>query len=107
MHGFPARSGMRITLAGWRSGCAPGSHHSPLWKPPRASSGGPMATAPNQAADDREVPAYDIHEFRPRRSRYAVLIPVLNEGDRLLQQLHRMEFLAGNGDIIIDRKSTR
>jgi len=49
----------------------------------------------------REVPAYDIHEFQPRRTRYAILIPVINEGERLLQQLRRMEFLLGKGDTIV------
>jgi len=49
----------------------------------------------------REVPAYQVHEFRPRETRYAVLIPVINEGRRLLDQLQRMEFLEGKGDILI------
>jgi dolichol-phosphate mannosyltransferase len=48
-----------------------------------------------------EVPAFDVHEFEPRRTRYAVLIPVINEGERLLSQLRRMEFLAGQADIIV------
>ncbi len=48
-----------------------------------------------------EVPAYDIHELQPRSTRYAVLIPVINEGERLLNQLRRMEFLLGKGDVII------
>jgi dolichol-phosphate mannosyltransferase len=48
-----------------------------------------------------EVPTYDIHELQPRRTRYAVLIPVINEGERLLSQLRRMEFLVGKGDIVI------
>jgi dolichol-phosphate mannosyltransferase len=49
----------------------------------------------------REVPACNIHELQPRGTRYAVLIPVINEGERLLGQLRRMEFLRGRGDIII------
>jgi hypothetical protein len=49
----------------------------------------------------REVPAYRTHEFGPRRTRYAVLIPVINEGDRLLNQLRRMQFLAGHGDVMV------
>ena len=48
-----------------------------------------------------EVPAYETHELYTRRSKYAVLIPVINEGERLLGQLTRMEFLRGVGDIII------
>lgn len=54
-----------------------------------------------QLEESREVPAYRIYELEPRRTRYAVLIPVLNEGQRLLQQLQRMEFLRGTADIII------
>ena len=49
----------------------------------------------------RELPTYNIYEFQPRQSRYAVLIPVLEEGERLLNQLRRMEFLRGKGDIVI------
>lgn len=49
----------------------------------------------------REVPAYRRYEFQPRRTRYAVLVPVLNEGQRLLAQLTRMQSVAGVGDIII------
>jgi dolichol-phosphate mannosyltransferase len=49
----------------------------------------------------REVPCYEIHELQVRQTRYAVLIPVINEGERLLNQLRRMEFLLGKGDIII------
>jgi len=60
-----------------------------------------MAAEVRKNAPRREVPAYDIHELQPRRTRYAVLIPVINEGERLLNQLRRMEFLLGRGDIII------
>ncbi len=56
---------------------------------------------------NREVPSYDIHEFTPRRTRYAVLIPVINEGERLLAQLRRMEFLVGKGDVIIGDGGSR
>ncbi len=67
------------------------------------SYGGMMATPAqvSASAPPREVPTYNIYEFQPRQSRYAVLIPVLEEGERLLNQLRRMEFLRGNGDIVI------
>jgi dolichol-phosphate mannosyltransferase len=55
----------------------------------------------------REVPAYHVHEFAPRRTRYAVLIPVINEGECLLAQLRRMEFLQGQGDIVIGDGGSR
>lgn len=50
---------------------------------------------------ERQVPRYETHELQVRRTRYAVLIPVINEGDRLLNQLRRMDFLGGTCDIII------
>ena len=52
-------------------------------------------------ASPRQVPSYDVHELKNRQSRYAVLIPVLEEGERILNQLRRMEFLRGKGDIIL------
>ena len=60
-----------------------------------------MATQARASKTPRVVPTYDIHEFHSRQSRYAVLIPVIEEGDRLLKQLGRMEFLRGKGDILI------
>src|SRR5271155_5414585 len=53
------------------------------------------------AHSERQVPNYEVHEFQRRRTRYAVLIPVLNEADRLSNQLRKMEFLQGVSDIII------
>jgi hypothetical protein len=60
-----------------------------------------MATPTSANAPRREVPVYEIHEFHPRRTRYAVLIPVIDEGERLLNQLQRMAFLRGKADIVI------
>ena len=60
-----------------------------------------MPTESSAYTPPRQVPTYDIHEFFPRQTRYAVLIPVLEEGDRILKQLQRMEFLRGVGDILI------
>jgi dolichol-phosphate mannosyltransferase len=55
----------------------------------------------SESSPPREVPTYNIYEFHPRQTRYAVLIPVLEEGDRLLNQLQRMKFLRGRGDVVI------
>lgn len=33
------------------------------------------------------VPDYRVHTYRPRRSRYALVIPVINEGERIRRQL--------------------
>jgi dolichol-phosphate mannosyltransferase len=60
-----------------------------------------MATQVSANMPPRQVPTYEIYEFHPRRTRYAVLIPVLEEGERILNQLRRMEFLRGKGDIVI------
>ena len=37
-----------------------------------------------------QVPEMEIHEFVHRRSRYCVCIPIINEGERIIQQLRRM-----------------
>jgi dolichol-phosphate mannosyltransferase len=42
---------------------------------------------------DWEVPAFDLHELAPRRTRYCVCIPVINEGERLIGQLDEMRRL--------------
>lgn len=49
----------------------------------------------------RAVPSYEAVEFAPRRNRYCVAIFVLNEGDRIVAQLRRMEDAARHADIVI------
>ena len=71
----------------------------------RSLAGVPFTTPTEFTADrasPRQVPSYDVHEFKNRQSRYAVLIPVLEEGERILNQLRRMEFLHGKGVILGD-----
>ena len=48
-----------------------------------------------------EVPAYEKHIFWDAKSRYAVLVPVINEGARVQAQLKRMAAIPGMPDIII------
>ena len=48
-----------------------------------------------------QPPACETHELAPRSSSVCVLIPVLNEGDRILAQLERMRHITGIPDIII------
>ena len=55
----------------------------------------------NPITVQRQVPEYRINELHPRSSRFAVLIPVINEGERLLAQLRRMEPLRGVADILV------
>jgi len=40
-----------------------------------------------------QLPAFEIRELAPRRTRYCVCIPVINEGERLARQLERMRSL--------------
>lgn len=49
----------------------------------------------------KQVPAYEKHVFWDAKSNYAVLIPVINEGERIQLQLQRMMQVEGMPDIII------
>ncbi len=51
--------------------------------------------------DSWQVPAHDVHEFFPRRTRHCVCIPVLNEGDRIRRQLVRMRPLLDRADVVV------
>lgn len=47
------------------------------------------------------VPQYTVHAFKPRQTRYCICVFVLNEGQRIQQQLGRMRFVETMGDIIV------
>jgi dolichol-phosphate mannosyltransferase len=47
------------------------------------------------------VPDGDVHVLRERSSRYCVLIPVINEGDRILGQLRRLRDHGFGLDVVI------
>ena len=49
----------------------------------------------------RELPASEIHLLKPRRYNYVVVIPVINEGDRIRQQLTRLATLNLPVDVVI------
>ncbi len=49
----------------------------------------------------RQVPAYEAAEFAPKRHSYCVLVFVINEGEKLLKQLERMQFLADRADLVV------
>ncbi len=53
------------------------------------------ATAP------REVPTFVAREFAPKRTRYCVAVPVINEGERILGQLRKMQGHAELADVVI------
>ena len=48
-----------------------------------------------------ELPAYVVREFSPRRTKYVLVVFVLNEGERIHRQLATMRPLAALVDIII------
>jgi dolichol-phosphate mannosyltransferase len=55
------------------------------------------------------VPDFEVSEFAPRATRYALLIPVVNEGQRIRRQLQRMYDLGLTSrvdTIIVDGGST-
>lgn len=48
-----------------------------------------------------ELPPFDVTELAPRASAVCVLVPVVNEGDRLLAQLERMRAAAPDLDVLL------
>lgn len=62
-----------------------------------AAGGGPKPGAPPA----RQVPDSECHEFAPRATSVCVLVPVLNENGRILEQLERMAAVEGMPDILI------
>jgi len=54
-----------------------------------------------------ETPAYETHAFFQKRTRYCVVIVIWNEGERIINQLRRMQPRSTMADIIIaDGRST-
>jgi dolichol-phosphate mannosyltransferase len=54
----------------------------------------PVAAAPG-------VPAYEQHVLAPKRHRYCIAVFVINEGERVRQQLREMSPLADQIDVIV------
>lgn len=48
-----------------------------------------------------QYPEYDIFEFLPKRAKYCVCVPVINEGQKIVKQLQKMSNLSPSIDIII------
>lgn len=48
-----------------------------------------------------QVPSYQIDDLRPKQARYAVVIPVINEGPRIRAQLARMRAVDHKMDVVI------
>lgn len=49
----------------------------------------------------RQVPSHDRIDFAPRRSDIAIVVPVINEGDRVRGQLQRMAAVPHGLDVLI------
>ncbi len=49
----------------------------------------------------KQVPSYKISQYFKKRSKYCVIIPVINEGERIQTQLSRMEEISQKFDVII------
>lgn len=52
-----------------------------------------FTTSTSQFAADWQVPAFTLQEVQPKQHDHCVCIPVINEGDRLLNQLRTMHAL--------------
>lgn len=46
-------------------------------------------------------PEYDIFELRPRKTKFCVCVPVINEGQKIVNQMEKMSNLSSSIDIII------
>ncbi|SBT37687.1 glycosyltransferase family 2 protein [Micromonospora auratinigra] len=60
-----------------------------------------MTETQQRPRDDRQVPRHERRDFAPRRSRYAVVVPVINEGERLRGQLRRMHDCGHGLDVLV------
>ncbi len=48
-----------------------------------------------------EVPEYMVVKISPKRTAYCICIPVINEGDRIRNQLSKMKYISAIADIIL------
>ena len=51
--------------------------------------------------DVRELPAFETAEYGPKRHRHALVIPVINEGERIRGQLQRIQAAKLPVDVVI------
>lgn len=58
-------------------------------------------TLPETRGDDDRVPSYRIEWQRPRRHRWAICVFVINEGEKVRNQLRAMKAHAGLVDIVV------
>lgn len=48
-----------------------------------------------------QVPEYNVHEFFGKKNTYCILVPVINEGERIMKQLSEMKAYSKQVDIVI------
>lgn len=48
-----------------------------------------------------QVPKFVLSEYSPKRNKYCVCIPVINEGTKIQKQLEKIKYLSGIVDIIV------
>ncbi|MCP3384043.1 glycosyltransferase family 2 protein [Bradyrhizobium sp. CCGUVB4N] len=60
-----------------------------------------MEVITQEPSTARQVPAFDIHLYNPKRSRHALVIPVINEGERIRRQLRMIADVAPPVDVIV------
>ncbi|MDF2946605.1 MAG: glycosyltransferase family 2 protein [Bacillales bacterium] len=48
-----------------------------------------------------EVPKAKYHEFKKKSTKYCIIIPIINEGERIKSQLEKMKYYSNEVDIII------
>lgn len=48
-----------------------------------------------------QIPEYEIVEYRPKKTKYCICIPIINEGERILKQLDRLKPYVDKIDVII------
>lgn len=48
-----------------------------------------------------QIPTYEVFEFHPKKTKYCIGIPVINEGDKIKKQLYQMKRYAKLADILI------
>ncbi|MBF2028578.1 MAG: glycosyltransferase family 2 protein [Oscillatoriales cyanobacterium C42_A2020_001] len=66
------------------------------------SKGNPVSTTP-ELPPDWEVPTFTVQSFAPRKTRFCIGIPIINEGERIRKQLQQMHDLGLHdlADIVI------
>lgn len=52
-------------------------------------------------AEKWQVPSYNKHEFKDKKTKYCVCIPIINEGERILKQLDKLKPYSTDVDVII------